>query len=69
MDGGSGLSLECFLKLAGNLVGRRVHRAIHHFVGIRQRVVKRLFKGRLADRDQPGLIAGERLGGLLELFA
>jgi hypothetical protein len=59
-------ALERFLQLAGDFVGRSLHRALHHLGGLGQRLVEPLLDGRLADRDEPGLVSGELLSGLVE---
>jgi hypothetical protein len=56
-------ALERFLQLAGDFVGRGLHRALHDLGGPGQRLVQPLFDGRLADRDEPGLAGGELLSG------
>ena len=50
-------ALERFLQLGGDLVGRGLHGALHDLVGLGQRLVQPLFDGRLADRDEPSLLA------------
>jgi hypothetical protein len=56
-------ALERFLQLAGDLVGRGLHGALHDPGGLGKRLVDSLFDGRLADRDEPCLVSGELLGG------
>jgi hypothetical protein len=60
---------ERFLQLAGDFVGRGLHVALHDLDGLGKRLVESLFDGWLADRDEPGLVSGELLGGLVELLA
>src|ERR1700722_2306989 len=67
--GRSVLTLERFLQLAGDLVGRGIHGPLHHFVRTCERLVERLFYRRLAHRDQPCLAGGELLGPLVEFLA
>ena len=62
------LTLERFLQLTGDLVGRGIHSPLHHFVGICERLVERLFDRRLAHRDQPCLTCGELPGQLVEFL-
>src|SRR6516162_4850147 len=63
------LTLERFLQLAGDFIGRGIDLVLHHFRGTRQRLVERLFDRWLADHDQPRRISGKRLSRLMEFFA
>ena len=54
-------ALERFLQLAGDLVGRGVHVALHDLGGLGERLVESLFDRQLADRDEPCLVSGELL--------
>src|SRR5215831_5275056 len=63
------LTLEDFLQLAGDLVGRGVHGALHQLVGTRQRLIDHLLDRRLADRDQPRLTGRQLLRHLMQLLA
>ncbi len=62
-------AFERFLQLAGDLVGRGIHRALHDFGGTGKRLVESFFDGRLANRDEPGLVSSENLRRLMELLA
>ena len=54
-------AFERFLQLAGESVGRGLHRALHDFDGTCKRLVESFFDGWLANRDEPCLVSGELL--------
>src|SRR5262249_24427615 len=53
------LALESFLQLARELVGCRIHRALHDLGRMSNCLVEALFEGRLPNDDQPGQIGRE----------
>jgi hypothetical protein len=51
MPARSSLTLERFLQLAGDFIGRGIDGALHHFRSPRKRRVERFFDRWLASRD------------------
>jgi hypothetical protein len=62
-------ALERFLQLAGDLVGRGLHGALHDLGGLSERLVESFLDGWLADRDEPCLVSGELFSRLMEFLA
>ena len=63
------LTLERFLQLTDDVIGRGIHSPLHHLVGTCECLVERLFNRRLAHRDQPCLAGGELPGQVMEFLA
>src|SRR5215469_759231 len=61
-------AFERFLQLAGEFVGRGLHRALHDLGGAGHRLVERFFDGWLAHRDELCLVHGELLGRVAQLL-
>src|SRR6476659_7233672 len=62
-------TLERFLQLAGDLVSRGLHGALHDSSGLGKRLVESFFDGWLANHDEPRLACGELFSRLMEFPA
>src|SRR5208282_1979161 len=65
----SSLTLDRLLQLAGDFVGRGVHRTLHDLDGARNRLVEALLDCRFANHDQPCFVGSELLSRFLEFLA